>query len=132
MGELISSQLGPFVVPSDVDLDAEDFDFEQEEYFERWEVGGTQPIENGVSEELEVVVHMETVCSIVFIPPCHHLLMRFAISSRSTVVRILTDRFQLLSYMDAFFLSWSHTAAEQRPSLARKVGTQPNGSEGEE
>ena len=30
--ELISSQLGPFVVPSEVHLEPEDFDFEQEEY----------------------------------------------------------------------------------------------------
>eukprot|EP00435_Cladocopium_sp_Y103_P059165 s1971_g21.t1 len=42
-----------------------------------------------------------------FVPPSYHLLMRFAISSRSTIVRILTDRFQLLSYLDSFFQSWS-------------------------
>jgi hypothetical protein len=108
---LIRSQLGPFVVPSEseVHLEEEDFDFEQEEYFERWI--DSQPVDTGISDETEVVVRMDTVCSIVFIPPCHHLLMRFTISSQSTVVRVLTDRFQLLSYMDAFFLSWSRTAA---------------------
>merc|ERR1712217_342077 len=115
MGELINSQLGPFVVPSEVKLEEEDFDFEQEEYFERWSAwpvtadGDTGGI--SVAEEEEVVVHVETVCTILFIPPCYHLLMRFAISSHTTIVRVLTDRFQLLSYMDAFFLSWSRDAA---------------------
>lgn len=115
--ELIRSQLGPFVVPSEVHLEEEDFDFEQEEYFERWV--DSQPIETGISEETEVVVRIDTVCSIVFIPPCHHLLMRFTISSQSTVVRVLTDRFQLLSYMDAFFQSWIRS--ERQPSRGRKA-----------
>uniref|UniRef100_A0A7S4RBY2 Adaptor-related protein complex 5 beta subunit n=1 Tax=Alexandrium monilatum TaxID=311494 RepID=A0A7S4RBY2_9DINO len=113
--ELIRSQLGPFVVPSTVRLPEEDFDFEQEEYFERWNAlpmadgdAATAPV---VDEEEEVVLNVETVCTIVFIPPCYHLLMRFAISSHSTIVRVLTDRFQLLSYMDSFFMSWSRDAA---------------------
>jgi len=109
--ELIRSQLGPFLVPSEVNLDEEDFDFEQEEYFECWNDSFE---DNGGEFQREVVVHMETICSIVFIPPCYHLLMRFAISSQSTVVRILTDRFQLLSYLDAFFLPWSRGATSER------------------
>merc|ERR1712194_499695 len=64
----------------------------------------------GQAEDKEVVVNTDTFCTIVFIPPGHHLLMRFTISSYSTIVRILTDRFQLLSYMDAFFLSWCQDA----------------------
>lgn len=95
---VIRSQLEPFTVPSQVNLDEEDFDFEQEEYFER-----ADDKDNEDMDSREIVLNVETVCVIVFIPPCHHLLMRFAISSRSTIVRILTDRFQLLSYMDAFF-----------------------------
>lgn len=116
MQELIRSQLGPFVVPAEVNLPEEDFDFEQEEYFERWNAlplaegdgTGAAPVDE---EEEEVVLNVETVCIIVFIPPSYHLLMRFAISSHSTIVRVLTDRFQLLSYMDAFFMSWSRDAA---------------------
>merc|ERR1712139_442696 len=67
---LISSQLGPFVVTSEVHLDEEDFDFEQEECFERWV--DSVPIDTGDLELDQVVVHCETVCCILFIPPCHH------------------------------------------------------------
>lgn len=116
---LLQSQLGPFLVPSEVDLDEEDFDFEQEEYFDRWRgsapahVDGGPPMVDCVEDEnVEVVVQVETVCSIVFIPPNYHLLMRFTISSHSTLVRILTDRFQLLSHLDVFFHNWSREAPD--------------------
>lgn len=130
---LIRSQLGPFVVPSEVRLEEEDFDFEQEEWFACWRpppgsagggggggdfLGGAEVFED---DEEEVVVRVETVCVMVFIPPSYHLLMRFAISSHSTIVRILTDRFQLLSYMDAFFLAWSHEAAEAAAAAAAQA-----------
>eukprot|EP00439_Symbiodinium_sp_Y106_P081833 s1128_g20.t4 len=108
--ELIQTQLGPFVVPAEVHVEDEDFDFEQEEYFDRW-----NSLPEGVmdlpEQEQDVTVNVDTTFAILFVPPCYHLLMRFAISSNSTIVRILTDRFQLLSYMDAFFLSWSRDAA---------------------
>jgi len=120
--ELIRSQLGPFVVPSEVHLPEEDFDFEQEEYFERWNalpVADGDALGTGYEEdEEEVVLSVETVFTVVFIPPCYHLLMRFAISSHTTVVRVLTDRFQLLSYMDSFFLSWSRDAAALGEAIA--------------
>jgi len=116
VGELISSKLGPFIVHSNVCLEEEDFDFEQEEYFEN-ESSEVQvaAVDGGVASEEDgdstasygMVPHVDTVCVIIFIPPASHLLMRFAISSHTTVVRVLTDRFQLLSYMDTFFLSWS-------------------------
>jgi AP-5 complex subunit beta-1 len=125
---LIRSHLGPFVVPSGVRLHEEDFDFEQEEYFERWSA-----LEESSSAEIpdvgEVTVNVETVCVIIFIPPFYHLLLRFAISSHSTIVRALTDRFQLLSYMDSFFLSWSRDAAvmaDGAVGLDGTVGTAPS------
>lgn len=127
---MLRSQLGPFVVQSEVQLQEEDFDFEQEEYFDRWRTE-RQPAEGGHGEEAaageggdedaEVVLNVETVCTIIFIPPSHHLLMRFAISSHSTIVRILTDRFQLLSYMDSFFLPWSRSAPEADDAAMTEV-----------
>lgn len=136
--ELIRYQLGPFIVPSEVALEEEDFDFEQEEYFERdQEASSSSPeVASGntgsvvpLDVEKRIVLNVETVCTIVFIPPCHHLLMRFAISSHSTIVRILTDRFQLLSYMDAFFLSWSRDAAAlaERPLNGGDLGGASSG-----
>eukprot|EP00929_Paragymnodinium_shiwhaense_P043214 TRINITY_DN22256_c0_g1_i1.p1 TRINITY_DN22256_c0_g1~~TRINITY_DN22256_c0_g1_i1.p1 ORF type:complete len:1137 (-),score=158.10 TRINITY_DN22256_c0_g1_i1:10-3420(-) len=111
--QLIRSQLGPFVVPEEVELEEEDFDFQQEEHFERWsgtedkDAAGDDKESDDASGVDEIELDVETSYVMIFIPPCHHLLMRFAISSHSTIVRIKTDRFQLLSYMDAFFLSWS-------------------------
>jgi len=115
--ELISCQLGPFIVPFRVRLEEEDFDFEQEECFER----------EGANE---AQVAVETVCVIVFIPPGCHLLMRFTISTHSTIVRILTDRFQLLSYMDSFFLSWSRAALSLvERAVAQEIERGSGGSE---
>ncbi|CAE7035153.1 Rpl26 [Symbiodinium sp. CCMP2456] len=108
--ELIQTQLGPFVVPAEVHVEDEDFDFEQEEYFDRWNSLPEGEMDLPEQEQ-DVTVNVDTTFAILFVPPCYHLLMRFAISSNSTIVRILTDRFQLLSYMDAFFLSWSRDAA---------------------
>eukprot|EP00931_Biecheleriopsis_adriatica_P116327 TRINITY_DN91987_c0_g1_i1.p1 TRINITY_DN91987_c0_g1~~TRINITY_DN91987_c0_g1_i1.p1 ORF type:complete len:1112 (+),score=164.44 TRINITY_DN91987_c0_g1_i1:116-3451(+) len=119
MQDLIRTQLGPFIVPSSVHVEEEDFDFEQEEYFERWNALSEGESGDPPDEEEDVVVHVDTIFTIIFVPPCHHLLMRFAISSRSTIVRILTDRFQLLSYMDAFFLSWSRDAAARAEHPSR-------------
>ena len=43
---------------------------------------------------------------IIFIPPRFHLLFKFHVSDESTVVRIRTDNWKLLSELDAFFASW--------------------------
>ncbi|CAE8685665.1 unnamed protein product [Polarella glacialis] len=125
--QLIRTQLGPFIVPSEVHLEEEDFDFEQEEYFERWNADGESGLPLEEDDDDDVVVKVDTFFIIVFVPPCHHLLMRFAISSRSTIVRILTDRFQLLSYMDAFFLSWSRDAAVMADRLTESEAGQSRG-----
>jgi len=114
--ELVRSQLGAFIVPCQVQLPEEDFDFEQEEYFDRWRASSSYEDEASPhmgdedDDRFKVELLVETICTIIFIPPGYHLLMRFTISSHSTIVRILTDRFQLLSYMDAFFLAWRRTA----------------------
>ena len=42
----------------------------------------------------------------IFLPPRFHLLMRFHVSPASTVVRIRTDRWQLLAEMDNFLDGW--------------------------
>lgn len=90
---LIHSQLGPFIVSEALNLPDEDFDFEQEARFE--------------SAEGPYDVSVEQEAVIIFIPPRYHLLMRFTMSAQTTVVRILTDRFHLLAYMDAFFQAWT-------------------------
>ncbi|CAE7329673.1 Rpl26, partial [Symbiodinium microadriaticum] len=121
--ELIQTQLGPFVVPAEVHVEDEDFDFEQEEYFDRWNSLPEGEMDLPEQEQ-DVTVNVDTTFAILFVPPCYHLLMRFAISSNSTIVRILTDRFQLLSYMDAFFLSWSRDAA-MLADLSQDVDVRP-------
>ncbi|KAL8430413.1 hypothetical protein ACSSS7_005938 [Eimeria intestinalis] len=55
------------------------------------------PLSEGAS------LHLETLHAIVFLPPKYHLLLKFTISIRTTVVRIVTDRPELLAYLDAFF-----------------------------
>ncbi|KEP61388.1 UNVERIFIED_CONTAM: hypothetical protein HHA_320550 [Hammondia hammondi] len=40
---------------------------------------------------------------IIFMPPRYHLLLKFSVSRITTVVRVATDRYQLLGYMDNFF-----------------------------
>eukprot|EP00927_Polykrikos_kofoidii_P018173 TRINITY_DN18373_c0_g1_i1.p1 TRINITY_DN18373_c0_g1~~TRINITY_DN18373_c0_g1_i1.p1 ORF type:complete len:1135 (+),score=140.47 TRINITY_DN18373_c0_g1_i1:65-3469(+) len=111
---LINSQLRPFMVPSAVHLEEEDFDFQQEEHFEHRNREESQVAEGQEGSDSddgavvdEVALNVQMVYVIIFIPPCHHLLMRFAISSHSTIVRVLTDRYQLLSYMDPFFSAWT-------------------------
>merc|ERR1719265_1544934 len=123
--ELIHSQLGPFVVRSEVRLEDEDFDFEQEEYFEHWaEMRGDEED----CEDIEVEVNVNVKCVIVFIPPKYHLLVRFAISSHSTVVRILTDRFRLLSYMDSFFISWIRRTSDLKAARDKSGSEESSGN----
>ena len=43
---------------------------------------------------------------VVFVPPRFHLLFKFHVSDESTVVRIRTDNWKLLSELDAFFDRW--------------------------
>eukprot|EP00922_Rhytidocystis_sp_ex-Travisia-forbesii_P042230 GHVS01063106.1.p1 GENE.GHVS01063106.1~~GHVS01063106.1.p1 ORF type:complete len:313 (+),score=12.51 GHVS01063106.1:357-1295(+) len=49
---------------------------------------------------------IDTVYVIIFVPPEHHLLLRFTISTSTTVVRVATDRYELLGYIDSLFDSW--------------------------
>lgn len=104
----------------------ESFDFEQEECFEGELVGNGDTIgHSGLLESTEVRsgrtglannsisskfitdtpidLNLETKCVIIFIPPKYHLALRFTISENTTLCRIRTDRFNLLSYMDSFF-----------------------------
>jgi len=91
--KMIYSQLGLFLVSGSLDIPGEEFDFEQEARFD--------------STEGPYDVSIEQEAVIIFIPPRYHLLMRFTMSAQTTVVRILTDRFHLLAYMDAFFQVWN-------------------------
>jgi len=43
----------------------------------------------------------------VLLPPSHHLLFQFRLSSESTLVRIRTDTWEILALIDAFFDRWS-------------------------
>ena len=44
--------------------------------------------------------------AVIFLPPRYHLLLKFHISDGSTVVRIRTDRWQLLAEMDRYLDQW--------------------------
>lgn len=62
-------------------------------------------------------LQLESVHAIVFLPPKYHLLFRFTISRKTTIVRIVTDRPEVLGYIDAFFAAtYALTlAAETQP-----------------
>uniref|UniRef100_A0A0G4FJK4 Uncharacterized protein n=1 Tax=Chromera velia CCMP2878 TaxID=1169474 RepID=A0A0G4FJK4_9ALVE len=114
-----SSPSAPHQIWDGMRIEAEDFDFEQEEAFEvpnshrlafmreqdttYWGGEPTRvPTRVGKSDSLS----LDTLYVIIFMPPCHHLLIRLSISKSTTVARIATDRYQLLSHMDAFFEDW--------------------------
>ena len=47
------------------------------------------------------------ICRVaIFLPPSYHLLFSFRISAYSTVVRIRTDYWQVLSELDKYFDTW--------------------------
>jgi hypothetical protein len=61
---------------------------------------------NGSKVDLENE-EMFQICRVaVFLPPSYHLLFSFHISAYSTVVRIRTDYWQVLSELDKYFNAW--------------------------
>lgn len=94
---LIATRLGPFVLTEALTElpDVPEFDFTHELLMH-----GVRGSDNSSSciEEKAVIISL---------PPCYHLMMRFVMGARSTVVWIDTDRVEVLSLLDEFFAPWS-------------------------
>jgi AP-5 complex subunit beta-1 len=54
----------------------------------------TGVLQDGESVELKALVHL---------PPRYHMLMRIQVSESSTVVRVKTDFWRVLAFLDKFF-----------------------------
>ncbi|KAL8442373.1 hypothetical protein Emed_007312 [Eimeria media] len=67
-------------------------------------------------------LHLETLHAIVFLPPKYHLLLKFTISLRTTIVRIVTDRPELLAYLDAFFAACYAITFTPKPPTEETYG----------
>ena len=123
----IVSQLGPFMIKPRRPLrlrciigdkvehvivsEADGYALQDEE--EKWYVvsgGSTRKADNSHSDgrlsPQNTRVRVAVVEVAIFLPPRYHLLLRFHVSPASTVVRIRTDRWQLLAEMDKFLDSW--------------------------
>lgn len=61
-------------------------------------------LEKSVSDSPNV----QTVRVVVFLPPRYHILFKFRVCAHSTLIRMRTDRWQLLSEMDRYFYMWTH------------------------
>lgn len=48
---------------------------------------------------------LDTMRALIFLPPRYHLLFKFTVSPKTTLVRCATDRWEALGYLDAFFSS---------------------------
>ena len=56
------------------------------------------------------------ICRVaIFLPPSYHLLFSFRISAYSTVVRIRTDYWQVLSELDKYFDAWIDDSEKVMP-----------------
>lgn len=63
----------------------------------------------------------------VFLPPKHHLLMMFLVSSAQTVVKLNTDYWLSLAYVDDFFgLLLDLPPPTTQPAAAAASATPPN------
>eukprot|EP00743_Colponemidia_sp_Colp-15_P012014 GILK01013542.1.p1 GENE.GILK01013542.1~~GILK01013542.1.p1 ORF type:complete len:1095 (-),score=184.93 GILK01013542.1:17-3301(-) len=119
VNDLIETKLKPFLVhycstnadgsvisSSRLNEDSEpredEYDFELEKYLEDDYFGDPSERER-VMRELHDPVHVEQARALIFIPPQYHILMRWSICERTTLVRMRTDRWQLLKYLDNYF-----------------------------
>eukprot|EP00941_MAST-03F_sp_MAST-3F-sp1_P002060 g2060.t1 len=132
--QCIIEWLSPFIVPvktapnDDSVEDNSDQDDEEEAWYARSLYPGAVEREKVVSkcipkninstqdciELLQLLddsgeVSSATKCRVaIFIPPNQHILMKFVISQRSTLIRIRTDAWQILSEIDSYFSAWIH------------------------
>ncbi len=120
--KMLQDNLGAFVVPTPVTLEPEQFDFEQEEFLQNKKLGAKVEYAFTLNDISIVfvwqcfVLRLETVCVAVFVPPKYHLLIRCTSSPTVSVLRMVTDRARLLSYLDVFFKAWL-----PEPTLADNV-----------
>ena len=108
--KLVKENLGPFMIKQHgFELDREIFDpSEFEDAEENWYTvsqDDKQSKEENVKANAKVS-DMIRLRVLVVLPPRYHMLFKFHISETSTVVRIRTDRWQLLGELDRFFENW--------------------------
>ncbi|CDJ56750.1 hypothetical protein, conserved [Eimeria maxima] len=46
---------------------------------------------------------IDTLHALIFLPPRYHLLFKFNVANKTTIVRCATDRWEALGYLEAFF-----------------------------
>ena len=122
--EALKCHLGPFIVPNfemeSVAKTGKEVD-EEHIYDETDDLDAEETWYAMHEEKEEILRHkgegvvfeistMKRFIAVVLLPPKFHLLFKFHVSDTSTLVRIRTDRWQLLSELDNFFQRWySHT-----------------------
>ena len=116
----VKDNLGPFMIVKDTsnlnnDIDdPSEFEDAEENWYtqfaddkdDRKETHNDHNHDHHNDAEDAKVSDMIRLRAIVVLPPKYHLLFKFHISKTSTVIRIRTDRWQLLSELDGFFQNW--------------------------
>ena len=116
----VKDNLGPFMIVKDTsnlnnDIDdPSEFEDAEENWYtqfaddkdDRKETDNDHDHDHHNDGEDAKVSDMIRLRAIVVLPPKYHLLFKFHISKTSTVIRIRTDRWQLLSELDGFFQNW--------------------------
>ncbi len=100
---LISEKLGAFLIsdPSEVeDVSRERDLFAIFDIEEKWYSDSGTHADAGFSDDVQ------TIRCGIYLPPRFHLLIKFRVCKNSTLVRIHTDCWQILSEVDAYFEKW--------------------------
>ena len=117
--DAVLKNLGPFLVATrESDCrDAEASEDQEEEWYVSAQsdgegeeegnndVDGKETKEKKKNKKEKTLVEVKK--AVIFLPPRYHLLLKFHISNTSTVVRLRTDRWQLLAEMDRYLDRWS-------------------------
>ena len=102
--QAVLRHLGPFLVAtknSDRFDSQATQDQEEEWYVLKEDLASSLVAQTSSSDDLVDVRN-----AVIFLPPRYHLLLKFHISNTSTVVRLRTDRWQLLAEMDRYLDRW--------------------------
>ena len=74
---------------------SEEFDFEMEQHYER-------------NTSIEFSNQITISHSLIHLPSCYWLLIKLAIYDSVTVVRVKTNKAELLKFIDLFFEKWEN------------------------
>eukprot|EP00753_Platysulcus_tardus_P019293 PLAT7091.6.p1 GENE.PLAT7091.6~~PLAT7091.6.p1 ORF type:complete len:976 (+),score=387.35 PLAT7091.6:116-2929(+) len=105
--QLLSQRLAPFLAPA---IREEGKDDDEASGAEDGEESWYTPEVSG-SEHVAPAAQVTTVRAVIFLPSHYHLLFKFRISPHSTLVRVRTDNWLLLSELDRYFDDWRAAAA---------------------